>query len=138
MTWDAQTATEAEILDLVNALLLLYGKFDPPELAGTFSSVLSETENAIIQKAIEGGAIAVKRCRKAAAELEAVKAACVAQDALAQAFGDAIADMFEQMLEGKWVDDHGHDVGLNTAMIACKRPMLAAIEYRKAAKGKTK
>lgn len=34
-----------------------------------------------------------------------------------QALNDATANMFEQMVRGKWRDDHGHDVTLNKAML---------------------
>ncbi len=50
-------------------------------------------------------------------------------DLIAEA-GDAIADMFEQLTRGKWVDDHGHDVRLNCQMIALTEWIMKAIALR--------
>lgn len=33
-----------------------------------------------------------------------------------QKLGDAVIAMFDQMIKGNWVDDHGHVVKLNRAM----------------------
>ena len=49
--------------------------------------------------------------------------------------GDAITDMFDQMIRGHWVDDQGHDVRLNQQMIALKPLIIKAIRLR-AAHGK--
>ena len=49
---------------------------------------------------------------------------------LLQKTGDGIADLFEQYLKGSWVDDHGHDVGMNKAMQDLKVVLVALMEYR--------
>lgn len=49
---------------------------------------------------------------------------------LIAATGDAIADVFEQMNKGKWIDDHGHDVQLNRGMLALKDRLIEAIDLR--------
>lgn len=49
--------------------------------------------------------------------------------------GDAIADMFEQMINGNWIDDHGHDLVLNQQMISLQRPIQKAIDLRKKING---
>lgn len=49
---------------------------------------------------------------------------------LIEEFGDVISDMFEQMIRGHWVDDHGHDVQLNQKMIALKPLIIRAIALR--------
>ncbi len=43
-----------------------------------------------------------------------------------QALGDATADMFDQLVRGKWRDDHGHDVMLNKTMLDLKEALRAA------------
>ena len=43
-----------------------------------------------------------------------------------EALGDAAADVIEQMLKGHWVDDHGHDVSLNMAMLDLKNALRIA------------
>ena len=45
--------------------------------------------------------------------------------------GDAIADVFNQMIKGNWKDDHDHDVRMNRAMCRLKDVLAAMIEYRK-------
>jgi hypothetical protein len=52
--------------------------------------------------------------------------------ALIERFGDAVTDMFEQMLRGKWTDDHGHDVRMNKQMMALKPLIGEAIALRAA------
>jgi len=59
------------------------------------------------------------------------------KDQLIQRFGDAAADVIEQMIRGKWRDDHDHDVQLNVAMVRLKEALLAAVEMRSADTGKT-
>src|SRR5580692_2012807 len=49
---------------------------------------------------------------------------------LIEQFGDTITDMFEQMLRGHWVDDHGHDATLNIKMMALKRLIFKAAYLR--------
>ncbi len=44
--------------------------------------------------------------------------------------GDAIADVFEQLLRGNWVDDHGHRVNQNSAMAILKDRLNDAIALR--------
>lgn len=51
---------------------------------------------------------------------------------LIEQFGTAVTDMFEQMLKSGWTDDHGHDVKMNAAMIALKKPVEDAIALRAA------
>ena len=43
-------------------------------------------------------------------------------------FATRVCDMFEQMQRGNWVDDYGHDVRLNTAMLALQEPVKLATE----------
>lgn len=43
--------------------------------------------------------------------------------------GDAVAAVFEQLIAGNWVDDHGHDVRKNVAMIALREQAEAAIDH---------
>jgi len=45
--------------------------------------------------------------------------------------GDAVIDMFEQMIKGNWKDDHDHDVHMNRAMISCKDAMESVMEALK-------
>lgn len=52
-------------------------------------------------------------------------------------FGRAATDVFEQMLNGKWTDDHGHDVQLNAAMISLKDAVEDAMEVLKKARGES-
>lgn len=47
-----------------------------------------------------------------------------------QQFGDKATDVFEQMERGSWIDDTGHEVHLNKAMIELKEVVIAAIELR--------
>jgi hypothetical protein len=49
---------------------------------------------------------------------------------LLQATGDAIADAFEQMLRGNWVDDLGHSVKTNNAMLALRLSLIRMMEFR--------
>ena len=46
---------------------------------------------------------------------------------LVKRFGDAVADMFDQLIKGKWADQLGHPVEKNTAMMALKIPMMDAL-----------
>jgi len=46
--------------------------------------------------------------------------------------GDVIADVFEQMILGNWIDEHGHKVFQNTALIILKDCLSEAIEFRSA------
>jgi hypothetical protein len=69
------------------------------------------------------------------ANAEFIVRACNAHDAmyeLIEQFGTAVTDMFEQMLKSGWTDDHGHDVKMNAAMIALKKPVEDAIALRAA------
>ena len=50
--------------------------------------------------------------------------------ALVLRFGDAVTDMFEQMIKGEWVDCNLHDVKLNAQMQALRPVMQAAINLR--------
>ncbi len=59
-------------------------------------------------------------------------AASPAMYGLISEFGDRIADMFEQMLRGHWVDDHGHDVQTNQCMAALPKLIDDAIKLRAA------
>ncbi len=47
-----------------------------------------------------------------------------------QDIGDSIADALDQMLKGKWTDDHGHDVRLNASMMCLKDILAAMTHYR--------
>jgi len=47
-----------------------------------------------------------------------------------ECFGRGVTDMFEQMNRGNWVDDHGHKVRMNKAMLDLIPIVRAAIEYR--------
>jgi hypothetical protein len=49
---------------------------------------------------------------------------------LIEKFGDAVTNMFEQMMRGHWTDDHGHDVQRNTQMAALKPLIIRAISLR--------
>ena len=49
---------------------------------------------------------------------------------LLQKTGDGIADLFEQYMKGNWVDDHGHDVGMNRAMQDLKVVLVDLMGYR--------
>lgn len=51
-------------------------------------------------------------------------------EALIQKFGNATTDMFDQMLKGKWQDDHGHDVRANSAMMELKNVVVETMEAR--------
>lgn len=50
---------------------------------------------------------------------------CILQDT-----GDAIVSVFDQMQKGKWTDDLGHDVQMNTAMLRLKDILGAMVDYR--------
>lgn len=50
--------------------------------------------------------------------------------ALVTLFGDAVADVFEQLVKGNWIDGHGHRVEMNQAMINMQVPMVKAIALR--------
>jgi hypothetical protein len=45
-------------------------------------------------------------------------------------FGDAAAEVIAQMLRGHWMDDHGHKVTGNTAMIELRDCLNAASHLR--------
>ncbi len=47
-----------------------------------------------------------------------------------QFLGDAVADVFGQMIKGNWQDDHGHNVSNNIAMINLADAMGDAIKMR--------
>ena len=49
---------------------------------------------------------------------------------LLQDTGNGIVLLFEQYLKGKWTDDHGHDVGMNNAMINLKNVLKDIMEFR--------
>lgn len=49
--------------------------------------------------------------------------------ALVLSMGDAIADVITQMLKGNWVDDHGHPVTNNVAMIALGNSLNGASAF---------
>lgn len=46
------------------------------------------------------------------------------------AFGDAATDVFEQMLNGHWKDDHDHDVINNAAMLRLKEAVRTTLNRR--------
>ncbi len=52
--------------------------------------------------------------------------------------GDGVANMFEQLIHGNWVDDHGHKVTMNAAMIALKEQMEATMWFRHSVLGYSK
>lgn len=47
-------------------------------------------------------------------------------------FGDKATDVFDQMLKGQWVDDHGHYVWLNISMIELKQVIEDVLDNRQA------
>lgn len=49
---------------------------------------------------------------------------------LLQNTGDAIAEVFDQMLKGNWEDDKEHSVEHNAAMIDLKQALIGIINYR--------
>ena len=49
---------------------------------------------------------------------------------LVESFGDAIANLFEQMNRGNWVDDHGNFVSMNREMLALQPIMRKAMDAR--------
>lgn len=49
---------------------------------------------------------------------------------LLQKTGDGIADMFEQMLKGRWRDYDGHDVKLNVQMLNLQAVLLSIGRFR--------
>jgi len=51
---------------------------------------------------------------------------------LIERLGNAVTDMFEQMIRGKWTDEEDHDVFMNAKMIALKPLILEAIKLRAA------
>lgn len=55
--------------------------------------------------------------------------------ALIHRFGDAAADVIVQMLRGEWVDNEGHKVTRNTAMIELKDCLNAASNFRDKVEG---
>ena len=52
-----------------------------------------------------------------------------------QTLGDAVCDVFEQMVKGNWVDDCGHDVTKNQAMANLANAMERTILMREAVLG---
>ena len=51
-------------------------------------------------------------------------------DTLLRSTGNNIADMFEQLLLGNWVDDNGHNVQLNQQMVNLKGTVINIMEFR--------
>lgn len=49
---------------------------------------------------------------------------------LLQNTGDGIANLFTQLMKGNWVDDHGHDVKLNKAMVDMKKVIVDIMKFR--------
>jgi hypothetical protein len=49
---------------------------------------------------------------------------------IAQRVGDSIADMFEQLVKGGWVDDNLNPVELNQAMVDLKRSLIELGQFR--------
>src|ERR1017187_5813972 len=47
--------------------------------------------------------------------------------ALLKEFGNESTDVFEQMLKGSWVDDHGHSVQMCAAMLRLKAVVLSTM-----------
>lgn len=45
--------------------------------------------------------------------------------------GDAVADVFEQMLKGNWIDDHGHPVKNNDAMRKLEQALVQVMDRRR-------
>lgn len=54
---------------------------------------------------------------------------------LVKRFGDAAADVIVQMLRGEWVDNEGHKVTRNTAMIELRDALNAASDFRDKVEG---
>ncbi len=44
-------------------------------------------------------------------------------------FGNATVNVFDQMLKGEWIDDHGHKVYNNVAMIQLGGALTAATKF---------
>jgi len=51
-------------------------------------------------------------------------------DEILNLVGDKVCDVFEQMEKGNWIDDHGHQVKMNVAMIDLLDAMTKACAYR--------
>lgn len=68
-----------------------------------------------------------QRCRAEAMEESrvAMKAFSDAREVV-RVMGNAAADVIDQMLKGKWKDDHDHDVRKNTAMVALAESLKLA------------
>lgn len=49
---------------------------------------------------------------------------------LLQNTGDSVAYLFEQLTKGSWVDDNGHDVRLNMAMLGMQKVLIDIMEFR--------
>jgi len=49
---------------------------------------------------------------------------------LIERFGRGVTDVFEQMQKGSWIDDHGHRVEMNKAMLDLLPVVQAAIDFR--------
>lgn len=80
-----------------------------------------------------------RKAKKAKSQLAKLTRERDESQALIAEFGDKVADMFEQMERGNWVDDHGHNVKMNAAMCALIEPVKKAIALRAAlAMGKEK
>lgn len=43
--------------------------------------------------------------------------------------GDAVADMFDQLVAGNWTDDHGHPVASNVTMLRLKERMNSLMRH---------
>lgn len=44
--------------------------------------------------------------------------------------GDAIAEVFEQMVKGQWVDDNGHKIVMNNSMFVLKQSLVDIMVFR--------
>lgn len=47
-----------------------------------------------------------------------------------QILGDAVVSVFEQLLKGNWIDDTGHDVAGNFAIVSLADAMKSTIKMR--------
>lgn len=64
------------------------------------------------------------------AQLAERDAQLAAERAMLNKLGDDVADIFEQMLMGKWQDELGHDVQLNKAMLYAQNTLGYIVEKR--------
>lgn len=53
-----------------------------------------------------------------------------AVEEILQETGDKIADMLEQMMRGRWIDNHGHRVENNVQMMELARQLKVLGEFR--------